>query len=159
MKVDNVTYFNSCGVEYITKEIRKFIRNKNIIANICRIQAYDSVMCGYFCIKFVDFILNGKSLLQLAGDRRNTRLVSCICSRIYTPWTLRRLSRAPGTKWKDPMYDALQYNDEIKRTIRTRYWSLCLFLGGGLTTVTTVGFIFQGTISAFLGSLLGRTVD
>ena len=64
MKVDNVTYFNSCGVEYITKEIRKFIRNKNIIANICRIQAYDSVMCGYFCIKFVDFILNGKSLLE-----------------------------------------------------------------------------------------------
>ena len=64
VKVDNVTYFNSCGVEYITKEIRKFIRNKNIIANICRIQAYDSVMCGYFCIKFVDFILNGKSLLE-----------------------------------------------------------------------------------------------
>ena len=64
VKADNVTYFNSCGVEYITKEIRKFIRNKNIIANICRIQAYDSVMCGYFCIKFVDFILNGKSLLE-----------------------------------------------------------------------------------------------
>ena len=105
-------------------------------------------------------IINNKNLLQLAGDQQNTRLVSCICSRIYTPWTLLRLSKAPGTKWKDPMYDALQYNDEIKRTIRTRYWSLCLFLllgGGG--ALTTVGFIFKGTLSAFLGSLLGSTVN
>ena len=45
-----VTYFDSFGVEHILKEITKFIDNKNIIANIFRIQAYDSVMCGYFCI-------------------------------------------------------------------------------------------------------------
>ena len=37
--------------------------NKNIITNIYRIQAYDSMMCGYFCIGFIDFILKGKSLL------------------------------------------------------------------------------------------------
>ena len=98
--------------------------------------------------------LNGKSLLQLAGDRRNTRLVSCICSRIYNPWFLLRCTNGNG-----PMYKALQHNDEIKQTINTRYWSLCLFLGGGLTTVTTVGFIFKGTLSAFLGSLLGSTVN
>ena len=57
-----VTYFHSFGVEHIPKEIKKFINNKNIITNIFRIQAYDSVMCGYFCIGFIDFILNGKSL-------------------------------------------------------------------------------------------------
>ena len=47
---DNVTYFDSFGVERIPKEIRKFIKNKNIY----RIQAYHSIMCGYFCIGFID---------------------------------------------------------------------------------------------------------
>ena len=61
---DNVTYFDSFGVEHIPKEIRKFVGNKNIITNIYRVQAYNSIMCGYFCIGFVDFMLNGKSLLE-----------------------------------------------------------------------------------------------
>ena len=38
--------------------------NKNIITNIDRIQAYNSVMRGYFCIGFIDFMLKGKSLLE-----------------------------------------------------------------------------------------------
>ena len=41
-------YFDSFGVEHIPKEIKKFMNNKNIIANIFRVQANDSVMCGYF---------------------------------------------------------------------------------------------------------------
>ena len=57
----SITYFDSCGVEHISKEIKKFIDNKNIITTIFRIQAYDSAMCGYFCIKFIDFIFNGNS--------------------------------------------------------------------------------------------------
>ena len=47
---NDVTYFDSFGVEHIPKEIKTFISNKNIKTNIFRIQAYDSVMCGYFCI-------------------------------------------------------------------------------------------------------------
>ena len=57
-----MTYFDSFGIEQIPKEIKKFINNKSIIANIFRIQAYDSVMCGYFCIGFIDFMLKGKNL-------------------------------------------------------------------------------------------------
>ena len=57
-----VTYFDSFGVEHIPKEIMNFISRKKIITNICRIQAYDSIMCGYFCIGFINFIFNGKSL-------------------------------------------------------------------------------------------------
>ena len=57
-----VTYFDSLGVEHIPKEIMKFINGKKIIANIYRIQAYDSIICGYFCIGFINFIFNGKSL-------------------------------------------------------------------------------------------------
>ena len=50
----------------IPKEIRKFIGNKNI-TNIYRIQAYDSILCGYFCIGFTDFMRKGKSLLECAN--------------------------------------------------------------------------------------------
>ena len=61
---NNIIYFDSFGVEYIPKEIKKFIGNKNIITNIYRIQEYDSIMCGYFCIAFIDFMLKGKSMLD-----------------------------------------------------------------------------------------------
>ena len=47
---NNVTYFDSFGVKHIPKEIKAFIKNKNIKTNIFRVQAYHSVMCGYFCI-------------------------------------------------------------------------------------------------------------
>ena len=57
-----VTYFDSFGVEHISKEIMKFIARKKIITNIYIIQAYDSIMCGYFCIGFINFMFNGKSL-------------------------------------------------------------------------------------------------
>ena len=46
------------------KEIKKFIRNKNIITNIYRIQAYGSIMYGYFCIRFIAFMQKGESLLD-----------------------------------------------------------------------------------------------
>ena len=59
---NNVTYFDSFGVEHIPKEIIKFIENRNIKTNIFRIQAYDSIMCGYFCIAFIDFMFKSKSL-------------------------------------------------------------------------------------------------
>ena len=57
-----VTYFDSFGVEHIPKEIIKFIVRKKIITNIYRMQAYDSIMHGYFCIGFINFMFNGKSL-------------------------------------------------------------------------------------------------
>ena len=61
---NDVTYFDSFGVEHIPKEIITFIGNKNIKTNIFRIQAYDSIMCGYFCIGFIDFMLAGKTLTE-----------------------------------------------------------------------------------------------
>ena len=64
---NNVTYFDSFGVERIPKEIKKFISNKNIKTNIFRIQAHDSIMCGYFCIGFIDFMLAGKTLTDFTN--------------------------------------------------------------------------------------------
>ena len=64
MNAENVTYFDSFGVEHIPNKIRKFIGNINIMANIYRMQAYVLIMYGYFCIRFIDFMLKGKSLLE-----------------------------------------------------------------------------------------------
>ena len=64
MNAENVTYFDSFRVEYIPKEIRKFIGNKNDTTKIYRIQGYESKMWGYYCIGFIDFMLKGKSLLE-----------------------------------------------------------------------------------------------
>ena len=57
-------YFDSFRVEHIVKEIKQLIENKNMITNIYRIQAYDLIMCAYFCIGFIDFMLKSKRLLD-----------------------------------------------------------------------------------------------
>ena len=59
MNIENVTCFLSFGVLDIPKEIRKFIENENIIISIYRIQTYDSIMCGCFCIGVIGFMLKG----------------------------------------------------------------------------------------------------
>ena len=61
-KKNEIRYFDSFGVEYISEEIKKFIGNKNIKANVFRVQANNSVMCGYFCNGFIDYMLAGKKL-------------------------------------------------------------------------------------------------
>ena len=55
-----IVYFDSFGVEHVHEEIKEFFGNKNIKANILRIQANNSVMCGYFSIGFIDFMLAGR---------------------------------------------------------------------------------------------------
>ena len=63
MNGNSKIYFDSFGVEHVPKETRKFIGNKNIITNVCRIQSCDSIVCGYFCIEFIDFMLKVKVCL------------------------------------------------------------------------------------------------
>ena len=67
MQNNNVTCFDSFGVEHIPKEIKLFINNKNINTNIFRIHAYDSIMCGYFCIGSIDFMFIGKTLTEFTN--------------------------------------------------------------------------------------------
>ena len=64
VKYNGITYCDSFGVEHISKEIKAFIKNRNIKTNMFRIQAYDSIICGYFCIGFIDFMLKGKTLTE-----------------------------------------------------------------------------------------------
>ena len=51
-----IVYFNSFGVEH-----------KNIIANMFQVQANNSVICGYFCTGFIDFMLADKKLTDFSG--------------------------------------------------------------------------------------------
>ena len=62
-----IVYFDSFGVEHVPEEITEFIRNKNIIANIFRLQANDSIICGYFCIGLIDFMLTSKKLTDFTS--------------------------------------------------------------------------------------------
>ena len=68
VKNNNVTYFDSFGVEHIPKEIKTFISCPSYIkTNIFRMPACGSIMCGYFCIGFIDFILAGKTLTEFTN--------------------------------------------------------------------------------------------
>ena len=59
---NDVFYFDSFGIVHIPKEIKTPISNKNIKTNIFRIQKHDSIMCGYFRIGFINFMVAGKTL-------------------------------------------------------------------------------------------------
>ena len=61
-KKNEIVYLDSFGVEHIPEEIKEFIKNKNIKTNIFQIQGNNSIMCGYFCIGFIDFMSAGKKL-------------------------------------------------------------------------------------------------
>ena len=46
------------------KTNKKIHRKKNIITCIYRVQVYKLIMCRWFCIGFIGFMLRGKSLLN-----------------------------------------------------------------------------------------------
>ena len=72
---NEIVYFDSFGVEHIPEEIKEFVdrpsssapQNKNMKTNILRVQANDSVMYGYFCIEFIDFMLAGEKLTDFTN--------------------------------------------------------------------------------------------
>ena len=59
---NEVVYLNSFGVEHVPEEIKEFIGDENVKANIFQVQGNNSVICGYFCIGFIGFMLAGKEL-------------------------------------------------------------------------------------------------
>ena len=55
-------YFDSFDVEHIPS-----VGNKDIKANIFRLQAYGLIMCGYFCIEFINYMFDGKILIDFTS--------------------------------------------------------------------------------------------
>ena len=74
-------YFDSFGIENILQEALNKIRDKSITHNIFRIQDEDSIMCGFYCITFIEYILAGKALLDytnlfsLNGYKNNDNII------------------------------------------------------------------------------------
>ena len=64
---NNVTYFDSFGVEHIPKGMKAFINKSTIVTKIFRIQAYGSIICGYFCVGFIGFMLSRKTLTDFTN--------------------------------------------------------------------------------------------
>ena len=65
---NEIVYFHSFGAEHVPEEIKEFFGNENIIANIFGVRANSSVMCGYFCIGFIEFMLAGKKLTDFTSS-------------------------------------------------------------------------------------------
>ena len=63
-KNNEVTYFDSFGVEHISEEILEFIGNKHIKTNTFRVQEYNPILCDCFCILLINFMFAGKSLID-----------------------------------------------------------------------------------------------
>ena len=57
---NKAVYFDSFEFEYIPQEVLNKIRDKSITQNIFRIQSDDSIMCGSYCIAFIEYMLAGK---------------------------------------------------------------------------------------------------
>ena len=57
-------FFDSFGIEYIPQEIVHITRDKSITHNTIRIQDNDSIMCAFYCVAFVEYMLAGKTLLD-----------------------------------------------------------------------------------------------
>ena len=66
-KNNEVIYFDSFGVGHVPKEIKGFIGHEDIKTNIFRIQTYNSIMCGYFCIGFINFIFANKTVIHFTS--------------------------------------------------------------------------------------------
>ena len=57
---NNINYFDSFGLKPIPKEFKIFVDKSIVVTNIFRIQAYDSVMCGYSVLNLLILCLQAK---------------------------------------------------------------------------------------------------
>ena len=57
-----IVFFNSFGVEHVPEEMKEIVGNKNIKTNIFWVETNNLIMCGYFCIGFIDLRVAGKKL-------------------------------------------------------------------------------------------------
>ena len=74
-------YFDSFGIKYIPQEVLSKIKDKSFKHNTFRIQNDDSIMCEFYCIAFIEYMLEGKTLLyytnlfSLNDYKRNENII------------------------------------------------------------------------------------
>ena len=73
-------YFDSFEIEYIPLELLNKIKDKSITQNIFRIQDNESVICRFYCITFIEYMLAGKTfrfinLFSLNDYKKNDKII------------------------------------------------------------------------------------
>ena len=96
----DIVYFDSFGVEHVLEEIKECFGNKNIKANIFRVQANNPVICGYFCVGFIDFMLAGKKLTDFTN--------------LFSPYDFEKNDRTILNYFKDDEIDKTNLTDQTK---------------------------------------------
>ena len=61
---NTAVYFDSFGIEYILQEVLNKFKDKSITHNIFRIQDNGSIMCRFYCIAFIEYVVAGNALLD-----------------------------------------------------------------------------------------------
>ena len=72
---NTAVYFDSFGIEYIPQEVLNKIKDKSITHNIFRIQDIESIMCGFFCIAFIEYLFAGKTFFSLNDSKKNDKTI------------------------------------------------------------------------------------
>ena len=57
-------YFDSFRMESILLEVLNKIRDTSITYSLFRVQDNESIVCGFYCIAFIEYMLPGKTLLD-----------------------------------------------------------------------------------------------
>ena len=96
----DIVYFDSFGVEHVLEEIKECFGNKNIKANIFRVQANNPVIRGYFCTGFIDFMLAGKKLTDFTN--------------LFSPYDFEKNDRTILNYFKDDENDKTNLTDQTK---------------------------------------------
>ena len=65
--INTPVYFKSFGIEYIPQEVWNKIKDKSFAHNIFRIQDHKSIICGFYCIAFIEYMLAGKTLFDFTN--------------------------------------------------------------------------------------------
>ena len=82
---NTAVFFDSFEVKYIPEEVLSKMKDKVIAHNIFRIRDDDSIICGFYCIAFIGYILVGKMLLddtKLFSRNDNKKNDKIICKYI-----------------------------------------------------------------------------
>ena len=71
-------YFDSFGIEYVLQELLSKFKDKATTHNIFKIQDHDSIMCGFCCIAFIEYMLAGKTLLNYTIKRMTRQYINTL---------------------------------------------------------------------------------
>ena len=122
-------YFDSFGIEYIPQEVLNKIRDKSITDNIFRIQDNESIMCGFYCIAFIKYMLAGKTLLDYTNlfspnyYKKNDKIIYKYFKDMVEEASLEfRLRKNDETR--NYLLDEIKHND----LIREKYKKTCKYL-------------------------------